>query len=75
MNDKLLKDIFDKHGIFILEQDYSEELCLDSLQFVSIVVAIENTFSVQICDTYLINGKLKTFNDFLLLVNTLTTYK
>ncbi len=68
MKNKLLMDIFQKHGIFISDQDYNEELSLDSLQLVSIIVAIESTFSIQVSDTYLINEKLNTFNDFVLLI-------
>lgn len=66
-----LKDIFERQGIFVSEEDYSETLAVDSLQFISLIVEIEEHYSIEIDDTYLTQTKLQSFNDFLNLIETI----
>lgn len=41
-NFQKLKDIFECNGIFIDEDEYDDDLLLDSIQFVTLIVAIES---------------------------------
>ncbi len=63
MKDKIL-DIFRENGVFIESSDYELELELDSMQFVSIIVSLEDAFCVEIPSEYLSSEKLKSLKDF-----------
>lgn len=64
-----LKSVFEQTGVFISDEDLDEELILDSLQYLSLIVAIENYYSIEVEDSRL--SKLKTFNDFFDMVESL----
>lgn len=59
-----LKDVFDSKGIFVSEDAYDEPLMLESLQFVAIMIDIEEEFSIQIPDEYYAINRLVSFGDF-----------
>lgn len=63
MKDKIL-EIFRENGVFIESSDYELELELDSMQFVSIIVSLEDEFCMEIPSDYLSSEKLKTLKDF-----------
>jgi len=67
--ENVLQEIFQEVGIFV--GDANEELFLDSMQFVSIIVAVEERLSVEIDDSNLINSQLVAFCDFVELVEQL----
>ena len=72
MDNKIcLKEIFERQGVFISDDDCSEPLIFDSLQYVSLIVAIEDAYGIEIDDSYLAGGELKSYNDFLNLINTI----
>lgn len=62
-----LKDIFQNLGIVIEKNE--DEIILDSLQFINIVVSMEDEFSVVIEDKYLSMKHLKNFSDYINLIN------
>lgn len=63
VRERLIK-IFDDNGMIILEEDIELPLEIDSIQFISIVVQIEDEFNVTIPDDYLVSSVLLTFLDF-----------
>lgn len=63
-----LKEAFENQGIYINEEEYNEEMLIDSLQLINIVLEIEGVFLVQITDDYLGFNSLNTFMDFYNLV-------
>lgn len=63
--EKKLLDIFSAQGIFVFEDEYDQDLAIDSIQFVLILVEIEQVFSIKIEDVYYANNRLVSFNDFL----------
>lgn len=63
--EKSLLGIFEEKGIFLSENEKDDELEMDSLQFISIVVDMENVFSIIVDDEDLMADKFKTFNSFL----------
>lgn len=62
-------EIFDENGINIYEDEESIEL--DSLMYISIIVAIEEKFQVEVPDEYLKMEKLQYLSDFVSLINML----
>lgn len=64
-----LENIFNDMGIYLNKQDYNEDLDLDSLQFVSLIIAIEREFLIRISDSTLENQQLVNFNDFIEMIN------
>lgn len=70
-NDKheILEKVFSEAGLFLTEEDYDEELQIDSLQFITLVVGVEKAFSIEIDENHYIDNSLKTFNDFLKILN------
>jgi len=68
--DTLLK-LFNDLGIFLEDWEYKEPLLLDSLQFILLVVEIENTFCIEIGEEELAKYSMDTFNDILLVVDLL----
>lgn len=65
---QLLIKIFNQAGIYLTEEDFEEELQLDSLQFITLIVEIENIFSIEISEKHYTDNTLRTFLDFLKLV-------
>lgn len=61
--------VFQEIGICIYEDEYEEELEINSLQFISIIVAIEDTFDILIEDDNLIAPDYLTFSWFVNIVN------
>ncbi len=61
--DELLK-IFSEFGIFIDEDEYDSELSIDSIQFINIIIKIEEVFSISVDDEYLLFKKLPTIRAF-----------
>lgn len=64
-----LENIFNDMGIYLNKQDYNEDLDLDSLQFVSLIIAIEREFLIRISDSTLENQQLVNFSDFIEMIN------
>lgn len=63
-----LENVFNDIGLYIDEDEYDDEIGLDSMTFVSLLVAIEEEFKIEIPDEKLSIAALKTFADFLQLV-------
>ena len=59
-----LKTVFLENGLDIPENEEDTILELDSLQFIALVVGVENAFDIQIPDDYLSNEVLSSFGDF-----------
>ena len=66
-----LKKIFKENGVDFINDEHIDLLEIDSIQFVSIIVDIETEFDIEIPEEYLNGTKLKTFDDFVLLVEKL----
>lgn len=60
-----LKTIFFQLGLHLDDDEYDEELYMDSIQFISLIVAIEREFSIKIDEEHFADDTLKSFNDFL----------
>ena len=67
-----LSAIFDENGINVI--DPNAPLELDSMQFISIIVSIEDTFQIEVPDNYLSEDQLVNFNDFLAMVESVINY-
>lgn len=63
-----LEKLFTDFGLYIGEEEYDDELGLDSMTFVSLLIAIEEEFKMDIPDEKLSIAALKTFSDFLQLL-------
>ena len=76
MKNELL-NIFIENGvqIFDFEEDKYIELSLESIQFISILVEIENHFSIMIPDEYLLFERLPTLDSFFELICSLRQHK
>ena len=64
-----LVSIFNEVGIYVTEADYDEILDIDSLQFVTIIIRLEEEFMIRISSDLEDFSDLKSFNDILNLVN------
>lgn len=64
--DNMIGELLEQNGIF-LEEDMTESMEMDSLTFISIIVGIEESFTVNIPEKYLIE-KPDTYQDFFELV-------
>lgn len=60
-----LLDLFEKKGIFLSESEKDDELELDSIQFISMIIDIEETFSIRIDENDMLFEKFNTFNNYL----------
>ena len=69
--DNVLKTIFEDNGVIIITGEEDLELEIDSIQFLSVIVDIEETFKIEIPDDLLIADQLLSFNDFYSLVQDL----
>ena len=59
---KTLIDIFEENGIFLNQDEYDTELQLDSIQFVNVIVQIEETFTITVDEEYMVQERLPTFH-------------
>lgn len=66
---EVLVDLFENNGIFIPEDDFNTDLEFDSLQFIAIIVSIEEIFKISIDESFLLPQKLKSYNDFYNMIN------
>ncbi|MCR5837672.1 MAG: hypothetical protein K6G88_14325 [Lachnospiraceae bacterium] len=62
---ELLLEIFEECGVFIDDDYMDEEIEMDSLQFINVMIAIENTFGIKIDDEKMAHANSKSFNDFI----------
>ena len=67
---KLMK-LFEQNGYLISEDSETEQLELDSLQFISILCDVENEFEISIPDDFFSGEGLSTFVDFYDLIKNL----
>ncbi|MCF0135349.1 MAG: hypothetical protein HUJ69_02900 [Lachnospiraceae bacterium] len=72
--EKLLR-VFESCGIFIVEDEWNDDLNLDSLQYVSVLVRIEDVFSSEIPDVYIFENTLHSFQDFRELIKEIESSK
>jgi len=62
-------EVFHANGVMLTEADYSLPLEIDSVQFISILVGIEEKFGIEIPEQYMNREEnLNTFNDFVEMV-------
>ena len=59
-----LLNIFELYGIHLTKENYSDQLVVDSLQFISIIIEIEEKFLIRISEDYYDYNKMKSFNDY-----------
>lgn len=65
---KRLVDIFELIGVYLNEDDFNEHIEINSIQFVNIILAVEEEFLIRISSDFFDYSKLKCFNDYLNLV-------
>ncbi|WP_068785886.1 acyl carrier protein [Paenibacillus phocaensis] len=70
IEDIIIKILSD-NGINIFESEMDEKLIIDSIQFVSIVVSLEESFNITIPGEYLSFERLQTVADFEEVIRTL----
>lgn len=63
-----LKSVFEKVGIYLTDEEFEQELEIDSFQFVSVIIALEEEFLIHISNDFEDYSSLITFNDFYKLV-------
>lgn len=68
-NKKILFDIFKSVGVYIDENNFNEKIEMDSLQFVNVIIQIEQEFMIRITEDYYNYEELVTFNDYINLIN------
>lgn len=61
---KRLLGIFEEYGIFINEKELDTDLSIDSFTFVTILIAIEESFMIALFDTNYDFSILRTFVDY-----------
>ena len=66
MKEKLY-NILSNNGVEYTEND-NEEIMLDSIDFVSIIVEIENEFDIVISEEFIQIDKLRTVNQFIVMI-------
>lgn len=64
-----LQKIFEKNGIFVDEDEWEDPLEINSLQFVKLLVSIEEEFSIQIDEDYYSGEGLQSFSDFVNMID------
>ena len=68
IDDKII-EAFEMVGIYTDNLDYDELLEMDSLQFVSVIIALEETFMIRLSNDLENFDSLQTMNDFIRLVS------
>lgn len=68
----ILIRIFEDAGIYDVEEDKDHILELDSLQIINIILGIEEKFLVRVSAKVYAYDNLRTFNDYLKLVENFT---
>ena len=65
-----LNDVLNENGLFDHDEQIQEKLLseMDSLRFIQLVVAIENTFEIGVPDEYLLLTHYKNIEDILKIV-------
>lgn len=63
-----LKSVFERVGIYLADEEFDQELEIDSFQFVSVIIALEEEFLIHISNEFEDYSSLITFNDFYKLV-------
>ncbi|MCI9009091.1 MAG: hypothetical protein HFI13_13400 [Lachnospiraceae bacterium] len=63
-----MKEMLEENGLTVFPGEEDTALELDSLRLISIIVAMENTFDIEVPDMYLSNIMLASYNDFCELV-------
>ena len=56
-----LINIMKNNGVEFYDNSLNEKLTMDSIEFVSMIVEIENEFNIEVPDEYLLIEKLNTF--------------
>ncbi|MED9903207.1 MAG: hypothetical protein UFG06_03395 [Lachnospiraceae bacterium] len=64
-----LQNVFEIVGIFVNEEDFDKEIEMDSLQFATVIIEVENEFLLRISNDFEEYSVLKTFRDFYKLVS------
>lgn len=59
-----VKTMFEENGLVIFPGEEDASLDLDSLRLISLIVAVENTFDIEVPDQYLSQTILTSYNDF-----------
>lgn len=59
-----LLNIFAQVGIFIDEYEYDEVLQIDSIQFVNVILEIEETFTITVDEEYMLYERLNSLSAF-----------
>ncbi len=67
--EKLLKGIFEDVGVYLEEEFYDIPLNLDSLQFVEVIINIEETFMIRLSNDFSNFDNLVTYRDFYNLID------
>jgi acyl carrier protein len=67
-------ECFEKIGVFISEKEKNLELLLDdyiqdSLQYINLIVTIEEVFGISLNDDVMVKSNIKTFSDLYSLIN------
>lgn len=64
--------VLERNGVSVLDFESDYGIIIDSLQFITIVVDIEETFDIEIPDDYLIYDKMNNINNIItIVINTL----
>lgn len=71
MLEKILQ-AFDENGIYTDKDDLNAQLDMDSIQYVSLIVSLEDLFDINFPDDYLGDNVATTVNEFLAAVTELT---
>ncbi len=66
---KRLMNIFELIGVYLNEDDFDEHIEINSIQFVNIILSLEEEFLIRISSDFFDYSKLRCFNDYLNLIN------
>lgn len=58
--EKILKECFAENGIIVKE--YDKELEMDSIQYISLIVSIEQMFGIEYPEDMLLDGEFLSYN-------------
>ena len=57
---KIIRDVLEDQNMEINKNDGLQALGIDSIKFIRIVIAIEDTFDIEVPDEYLLFSELNT---------------